>query len=293
MCCMPNTTPVVDSPEWVTWMQQPERGAVVNVFPDRRRDARQQRRGAHRLSRPCSAPARSPSPTTASPSSTTTSCARRCGSRAEINLPVIQHAEDTRMTEHCSMNEGPTSFRLGLRGMKAAGGSLRSWSATCNLAQQIHRRAPARGPSFDRRRAEGSPPRQAQQGSRDLRSHAAPLRADRRGRRRLQHQLQDESAAALGVRTVKPFWSRSPTAPSMPSPPITRLTRRTKRSVEFERAAFGITGLETALGLAITQPASRTEDSAGPDCRTLHCWSGARVRSCEVAERWLAAAMPT
>lgn len=33
VCCMPNTQPVVDSPEWVTWIQRPERGAVVNVFP--------------------------------------------------------------------------------------------------------------------------------------------------------------------------------------------------------------------------------------------------------------------
>jgi len=33
VCCMPNTSPVVDSPEWVTWIQRPERGAVVNVFP--------------------------------------------------------------------------------------------------------------------------------------------------------------------------------------------------------------------------------------------------------------------
>src|SRR5580700_1313503 len=39
---------------------------------------------------------------------------------AELNLPVVQHAEDTRLTEHCSMHEGPTSFRLGLRGMSAA-----------------------------------------------------------------------------------------------------------------------------------------------------------------------------
>src|SRR5215469_7856869 len=29
VCCMPNTVPVVDSQEWVTWLQQPERGAVV------------------------------------------------------------------------------------------------------------------------------------------------------------------------------------------------------------------------------------------------------------------------
>src|SRR5450432_814827 len=33
VCCMPNTLPIVDSPEWVTWLRQPQRGAVVNVFP--------------------------------------------------------------------------------------------------------------------------------------------------------------------------------------------------------------------------------------------------------------------
>src|SRR3954467_11263337 len=33
VCCMPNTTPVLDSAEWVKWLQRPERGAVVNVFP--------------------------------------------------------------------------------------------------------------------------------------------------------------------------------------------------------------------------------------------------------------------
>src|SRR5207248_8834726 len=32
VCCMPNTHPVVDSAEWVTWLQQPARGAVVNVL---------------------------------------------------------------------------------------------------------------------------------------------------------------------------------------------------------------------------------------------------------------------
>src|SRR6202142_3552410 len=32
VCCMPNTAPVVDSVEWIEWLRQPERGAVVNVF---------------------------------------------------------------------------------------------------------------------------------------------------------------------------------------------------------------------------------------------------------------------
>ena len=27
------SSPVLDSPEWVTWVRQPQRGAVVNVFP--------------------------------------------------------------------------------------------------------------------------------------------------------------------------------------------------------------------------------------------------------------------
>src|ERR1051325_3881511 len=33
VCCMPNTHPVVDSTEWVTWLQQSNHGAAVNVFP--------------------------------------------------------------------------------------------------------------------------------------------------------------------------------------------------------------------------------------------------------------------
>src|ERR1700719_2247502 len=33
VCCMPNTAPVVDTAEWVSWLLNPERDAVVNVFP--------------------------------------------------------------------------------------------------------------------------------------------------------------------------------------------------------------------------------------------------------------------
>src|SRR3984957_18838768 len=119
VCCMPNTSPVVDSPEWVTWIQQPERAAVVNVFPIAAATHASkgavltdfgalQRAGAVAVSddgRPI-----------------LNDAIMRDTLRAAsgLNLPVIQHAEDTRMTENCSMNEGPMSFRLGLRGMKAA-----------------------------------------------------------------------------------------------------------------------------------------------------------------------------
>src|SRR5580700_3831618 len=95
VCCMPNTAPVVDSPEWVTWIQQPQRGAVVNVFPIAAATQASkgavltdfrglQRAGAVAVSddgRPILNEA-------------TMREALRLG--AEINFLVIQHAEDTR-----------------------------------------------------------------------------------------------------------------------------------------------------------------------------------------------------
>ena len=196
VCCMPNTQPVVDSPEWVTWMQQPERGAVVNVFPIAAAthaskgavltDFRGlQRAGAVAVT------------DDGKPILSDTVMRDTLRLSSEINLPVIQHAEDTRMTERCSMNDGPTSFRLGLRGMKAAA-EASIVERDVQLAQQFTGARLHVAHHLDRRRAEGGSPRQTQQVARDLRSHAAPLRADRCGCRRVRHQLQDESAVALG-----------------------------------------------------------------------------------------------
>src|SRR5258708_8360306 len=55
---------------------------------------------------------------------------------ADLSFPVVQHAEDTRLTETCSIHEGPTSFRLGLRGMAAAAESALV-PRDVSLAQQI------------------------------------------------------------------------------------------------------------------------------------------------------------
>src|SRR6202035_3070482 len=119
VCCMPNTSPVVDSPEWVAWIQPPERGAMVNVFPIAAATHASkgavitdfgalQRAGAVAVS------------DDGRPILSDTIMRETLRAASGLNLPVIQHAEDTRMTENCAMNDGPTSFRLGLRGMKAA-----------------------------------------------------------------------------------------------------------------------------------------------------------------------------
>src|SRR5437867_538729 len=119
VCCMPNTTPVLDSPEWVTWVRQPQRGAIVNVFPIA--SATQASKGAvltdFRALQRAGAVAVTDD---GKPILSETTMRDALRASAEINFPVVQHAEDTRLTQNCSMHEGPTSLRLGLRGMTDA-----------------------------------------------------------------------------------------------------------------------------------------------------------------------------
>ena len=119
VCCMPNTTPVLDSPEWVTWVRQPQRGAVVNVFPIAA--ATQASKGAvltdFRALQRAGAVAVTDD---GKPILSETTMRDALRTSAEINFPIVQHAEDTRLTQNCSMHEGASSFRLGLRGMTAA-----------------------------------------------------------------------------------------------------------------------------------------------------------------------------
>src|ERR1700675_1166703 len=104
VCCMPNTLPVVDSPEWVTWLQQRDRGAMVNVFPIAAATLASkgavltdfcalQRAGAVAVS------------DDGKPILNDAIMRETLRLSSEINLPVIQHAEDTRLTDRCSMND--------------------------------------------------------------------------------------------------------------------------------------------------------------------------------------------
>src|SRR6202158_5973374 len=119
VCTMPNTAPVVDTEEWVAWLRDPERGAVVNVFPIAA--ATRNSRGAALTDFAALQRAGAVAVTDDGKpilDDEVMRAALRLG--CELNLPVVQHAEDTRLTEGCPMHEGPTSFRLGLRGMSGA-----------------------------------------------------------------------------------------------------------------------------------------------------------------------------
>src|SRR6266704_6029542 len=249
VCCMPNTTPVLDSAEWVTWVRQPQRGAVVNVFPIAA--ATQASKGAvltdFRALQRAGAVAVTDD---GKPVLNATTMRDALRASAEINFPIVQHAEDTRLTANCSMNEGPTSLRLGLRGMSVMAEAA-IVDRDVQLAQQFNGarlhvahlstaealKAVRHGKRNRVRVTCEVTPHHFALSDSDVRDYDTnfkmnpPLRsaADR-----------EALLAALADGTVDAIASdHAPHAPH-------------EKIIEFERAAFGITGLETALGLAVT-----------------------------------------
>jgi dihydroorotase len=250
VCCMPNTSPVVDSPEWVAWLQQPERCAVVNVFPIAA--ATQGSRGAvltdFRGLQRAGAVAVTDDGKPILEDDVMREALRLA---AEVHLPVIQHAEDTRMTENCVMNEGPTSFRLGLRGMKNAAEAA-IVERDVQLAQQfagarLHvahlstadaLKAVRRGKrSRARVTCEVTPHHFAlvdsDVGDYDTNFKMNPPLRSAADREAILVALADGTVDAIAT-------DHAPHAPH-------------EKIMEFERAMFGVTGLETALALAITR----------------------------------------
>ncbi len=195
----------------------------------------------------------------------------------ELNFPVVQHAEDTRMTENCSMHAGARSFRLGLRGMTAA--------AEASIVER------------DVQLAMHIP---------NARLHVAhlstadALKSVRRGKRakvRVTCEVTPHHFA-LTDEDMRDYDSNYKMNPPLRSPSdreaiLVALADGTvdaiatdhaphaahEKEMEFERAAFGITGLETALGVGGHAFASREADSAFAHCRALHRRAGTVLRS--------------
>ena len=119
VCCMPNTTPVIDTAEWVNWLRDPERGALVNVFP-----LAAATKGSQGVSLTDFAALQGAGAVAVTddgkPILDDNMMRNALYLGAELNFPVVQHAEDTRMTENAPMHEGATSFRLGMRGQPGA-----------------------------------------------------------------------------------------------------------------------------------------------------------------------------
>ena len=249
VCAMPNTVPVNDSPETTGWMLQAERGAAVNVFPiaaatrgslgEQVTDFRSLQRAGAVAFTDDGKPVLNPG-----------LMQEALRLSAELHVPMIQHAEDTQRTAGCSMHDGPTAFRLGLRGMtaeaeasvierdvqlaQATGGHYHvAHLSTAEALKVVRRGKRARV----RVTCEATPHHFAltdeDVGDYNTNFKMNPPLRSAADREALQVALADGTVDAIAT-------DHAPHALH-------------EKQVEFERASFGIIGLETALGLAITR----------------------------------------
>jgi len=250
---MPNTVPVNDTVAKLEWMLDPARGSVVKLFA-------------------------MPAATIGSMGAELTDfdALRAAGAvgftddgkpvledhvmraalvaAARAEVPVSQHAEDTRLTGGCSMNAGPVAFRLGLRGMPVEAEAriverdiqlLREIERSEGLRPHLHVQHVSTSRAIDairQARREGlhvtceiAPHHFAltEEAVGDYDTHAKmnpPLRAEA-DRARMIAALVDGTADCIAT-------DHAPHAAF-------------EKRQEFDRAPNGITGLETALGLAL------------------------------------------
>jgi dihydroorotase len=248
VCPMPNTVPVNDSPEITRWMLSPQRGALVNVFPIAAATlgsagehltnfAALKRAGAIAIS------------DDGKPILDDALMRQALSTAARLKMPVVQHAEDTRATIGCSMNYGATSFRLGVHGMpNSAEFSIverdialaRKTRGHVHVAHLSTREAleAVRGAKKAKLRVTA-----------EVTPHHFTLIDENVGEFNTHYKMNpplragaDREALIEGILDGTIDVIATDHAPHAFH----------EKQVEFERAAFGITGLETALPLTLT-----------------------------------------
>ncbi len=250
VCAMPNTVPVNDSPETTRWMQAPERGAAIRVFP-----IAAATRGSmgEALTEYGSLKAAGAVAVTDDGKPILGDGIMRAAltAAARANLPVIQHAEDTRLTGGCSMNAGVLAFRLGLRGMPAEAESGLVERDIRLLAEVKDSRAHLHVAHLSTKAALDAVRRARRNGLRvtcEVAPHHFVLNEEAvdsyNTRAKMNPPLrseQDRTAMIEGIIDGSVDCIATDHAPHAAH----------EKEQEFERAPNGITGLESALGLSI------------------------------------------
>jgi dihydroorotase len=173
---------------------------------------------------------------------------------AGLCVPVSQHAEDTRMTGGCSMNAGRVAFRLGLRGMPVEAESC-IVERDIRLLREIERNNGIR-PHLHVQHVSTAKAlcaiREAKADGLQVTCEAAPHHftltdetiGDYNTNAKMNPPLRaetDRQAVIEGLLDGTVDCIATDHAPHAAH----------EKEVEFERAPNGITGLETALGLAL------------------------------------------
>ena len=248
VCTMPNSTPVNDSAEITRWMLDPARGAHVNVFPvaaatigskgEQLTDfAALKRAGAVAFS------------DDGKPILDDKIMRQSLIAAAALNMPVVQHAEDCRMTEGASMNAGPTAFRLGLRGWPCDAESSIVERDIRLAAETKARYHVAHLSTAAALRAVRKAKHNHVRVTCEITPHHFTLLDEDIGQYDTNYKMnpplrshEDRDALLAGLADGAVDCVATDHAPHSAH----------EKNQEFDRAPFGITGLETALGLCIS-----------------------------------------
>ena len=250
VAAMPNTMPVNDSPEITRWMQQPERGARVRVFPiaAATRGSKGEAPSDYAALKAAGAVAVTDD---GRPILEDNTMREVLIAAARAGLSVIQHAEDTRMTQGASMNLGPVSFRLGLRGMPPAAESSLV-ERDIRLLAELRELHPHLHVAHTSTAGAVNAVRQARRNGLRVTCEVAPhhflLTEEHVGLYNTHAKMNpplrsaaDRDAMIEGILDGVIDAIATDHAPHA----------QHEKEVEFEHAPNGITGLETALGLSI------------------------------------------
>jgi dihydroorotase len=164
-------------------------------------------------------------------------------------LPVIQHAEDTRLTAGASMNAGALAFRLGLRGMPADAESSLVERDIALLKQvpngHLHVAHLSTAKALD---AVRTARKEGLRVTCEVTPHHFALTEERVGHydthAKMNPPLRAESDCAAMIEGLLDGTIDAIATDHAPH-------AAHEKEQEFDRAPNGITGLETALGLAI------------------------------------------
>lgn len=256
VCAMPNTVPVTDTAEWVRWVQAPERGAAIRVLPVAAATVGSMGQALTDYTALRDAGAVGVTDD-GKPILEDAIMRQALIAAAHAGLCVTQHAEDTRVTQGGgiirSMNGGALAFRMGLRGMPVEAESS-IVERDIALLREL--------------REQGLEPRLHVQHISTAKALDAVRAAKREGLRVtcevMPHHFVLNESALTGYNTnakmnppLRSEADRAAMLEGLLDGSVDCLATdhaphaQFEKEQEFERAPNGITGLETAFGLAL------------------------------------------
>jgi dihydroorotase len=250
VAAMPNTVPVNDSVDVTRWMQSPDRGASVRVFPIAAATRGSKGETINDFAALKSAGAVAVTDD-GHPILKDGVMRETLAAAARVGLSVIQHAEDTRLTQGASMNAGPVAFKLGLRGMPAEAESGLV-ERDIRLVTELREARPHLHVAHTSTAGAIAAVRQARRNGLRVTCEVAPhhflLTDEHVGQYNTNFKMNPplRSAADRDAMIEAILDGVVDAIATDHAPHATH-----EKEVEFERAPNGITGLETALGLCL------------------------------------------